>query len=86
MRRHAARRLGVRQQEHCVGRAARLERTALLHVLAFEEQLAARLLIERRARQDWRTVDALANAIVCSTDRSEGEAVGRGRGAHGPRF
>src|SRR5690242_11803439 len=78
MRRNAAGCFRISQRENGISCATRFERTALLQVLALEEQLAARLLVERRARQDGSAVDAVADALVRVTDGAEGQAVGRG--------
>src|SRR6185295_7319062 len=82
MRRNAPRGFGIGQQENCVSGTARLEGAALLQILALEEEFAACLLIERRARQDRRAVNALADALVRGTDIGEGEAVGGWLGVH----
>jgi hypothetical protein len=87
MGRNAAPCFGFREGEHRVVGAARLERAALLEVLALEMKPRTGEIIERVAREYRRDVHLAGDALACLLDERPGEAGWRARHAreHGER-
>src|SRR6476469_8173310 len=64
MGRHTLRGLRIVQTEYGVRGAAGLERASLLKILAFEEELGARELIDDARGKDRRSVDVRLDALM----------------------
>jgi hypothetical protein len=68
MRRHPASRRRVVERKDRIGRAARLECTDFLKILAFKKERRPARHIQLRARQHWRTLDAGTNPLMRSAN------------------
>ena len=69
LRNNSMRDFGIRKGEHCVGRAADLERSGFLKIFTFEENARAGERIKRRIGEYRRAMNSGSDASVSFRDR-----------------